>query len=136
VTTFCEFIKFLNKKVKQDLGLLLMTTQKIPKDWAEYQIGDFAIVNPQQLSSKTSNDRSFFYIDLSMVNEGKITEPDRSIPFSQAPSRARRLLEKGDVIMSMVRPNLCGHGRIVKDVSNWVCSTGFAQQVLLYCALR
>jgi type I restriction enzyme S subunit len=28
--------------------------------------------------------------------------------------------------MSMVRPNLCGHGKINKDSRDWICSTGFA----------
>ena len=103
-----------------------MKKQGIPEDWSEYQIGDLAFVNPSQLLTKTDVDYLFSYIDLSMVNKGKIDKPVFPISFGESPSRARRVLHEGDVIMSMVRPNLCGHGKISKDSRDWICSTGFA----------
>jgi len=103
-----------------------MTTHLIPKDWSEYQISDFGAVNPSQLSGKTDDNFSFFYIDLSMVNNGNVEVPKLKVKFSESPSRARRLLKNGDVIMSTVRPNLCGHAQITPEKNDWVCSTGFA----------
>jgi type I restriction enzyme S subunit len=105
---------------------MIMERHEIPGDWADYQINDLAFVNPSQLSTKTDANYSFFYIDLSMVNKGRIDKPVFPIVFGESPSRARRVLKNNDIIMSMVRPNLCGHGQINDDLKDCVCSTGFA----------
>jgi type I restriction enzyme, S subunit len=46
--------------------------------------------------------------------------------FSTAPSRARRKVKKGDVLISTVRPNLQSHYLIENDWNDLICSTGFS----------
>lgn len=81
--------------------------------------------NPQEFGA-----RSFDYIDLSSVDQGekKIVEA-RRIVGSEAPSRARQLVEVGDVLVSTVRPNLNGVARVTEKFSGATASTGF-------CVLR
>src|SRR5690606_12013993 len=52
--------------------------------------------------------------------------PDKKIRLSDAPSRAKRLFEKNNILMSTVRPNLQGFTFVDFDTDDCVCSTGFA----------
>jgi restriction endonuclease S subunit len=42
------------------------------------------------------------------------------------PSRAKRIVKKGDILYSSVRPNLKGYVYISDDIQNGIASTGFA----------
>ena len=93
--------------------------------WVVKRIGDVADVDPDNLSDSTEPDYRFNYISLEQVEAGRLlgyTEME----FRTAPSRARRVLQSGDVLMSTVRPNLKGHLLLLEQVSNAICSTGFA----------
>ena len=46
--------------------------------------------------------------------------------FSNAPSRARRIVKYGDIIVSTVRTYLRAITSIKEDYDNCICSTGFA----------
>ena len=46
--------------------------------------------------------------------------------FRFAPSRARRIVKKNDILIATVRPNLHSHLFIREDVSDLICSTGFS----------
>ncbi len=96
------------------------------KGWIDTTIGELAQINPESLGVRTPTDYEFGYIDLSMVNEGKITYPIENIRYNEASPRARRKLTKGDILLSTVRPNLKGFGRIDKNAEDLICSTGFA----------
>lgn len=85
-------------------------------------------VNPETLNSATAPDLTFRYIDISSVAKGIIDwESVQSLRFADAPSRARRVVRPGDVLICTVRPLLGSHA-----AANWseqegfVCSTGFA----------
>ncbi len=75
----------------------------------------------------------FSYIDLSSVDkERKVLDPELilSIEPKEAPSRARQLVEFGDVLVATVRPNLNGVAVVDDKVySGATASTG-------YCVLR
>ena len=97
----------------------------IPEDWDVKKLGEIADIDPDNLSSSTNTEYRFKYISLEDVDYGilrNITE----IVFKNAPSRARRKVKKGDVLVATVRPNLKSHLVILKKVSDWVCSTGFS----------
>jgi type I restriction enzyme S subunit len=83
-------------------------------------------VNQRALAEDTADSYQFRYIELSDVSEGSISLHASKLRFAEAPSRARRLLRQGDVIISTVRPNLRGHALIRFDPKDVVCSTGFA----------
>lgn len=79
--------------------------------------------NPQ----RAFPDSEFLYVDIASVENGtgRILAPQR-MRGSDAPSRARRVIHSGDVIMSTVRPNLRGFAVVPPELDNQICSTGFA----------
>ncbi|MCR9297077.1 MAG: restriction endonuclease subunit S [bacterium] len=68
----------------------------------------------------------FTYVDLSSVDQSTkaIVEP-RDILGSEAPSRARQIIETGNVLVATVRPNLNGVARVTADLDGATASTGF-----------
>ncbi|MBA8922340.1 restriction endonuclease subunit S [Nesterenkonia jeotgali] len=66
------------------------------------------------------------YADISDVSQGKTVRWQNPIPFSDAPSRARRLVSHNDTLLSTVRTYLRAVTRVDKPPSNAVVSTGFA----------
>jgi len=98
----------------------------LPKDWKYVEIEAVASINRRTLSSTTKPDRRFYYLEISSVNKGRVDYPEQTITFKEAPSRARRIVQKGDVLMSMVRPNLQGFAHLRSGREDIVASTGFA----------
>ncbi|MFN1670963.1 restriction endonuclease subunit S [Acinetobacter baumannii] len=98
---------------------------EIPEDWEVVNIGELGQVDPENLGATTSPDYEFNYISLEQIEKGVIKNTTRSI-FKNAPSRARRVLKKGDILVSTVRPNLMSHYFIQNEVNDLICSTGFS----------
>lgn len=90
------------------------------------KINEIAEVNKENLSGNTPAEYEFYYYDLSSVDKGKVLHPTEKLKFADAPSRAKRLFKRNDVLMSTVRPNLQGFTYVDFDSTNSVCSTGFA----------
>ena len=99
---------------------------KVPPDWRVVPIQNVASVNAQTLGSNSSPARHYLYIELSAVDRGDIVMPTERQRFADLPSRARRVLRKGDVIMAAVRPNLLGFAVCDFEPQDVLCSTGFA----------
>ena len=89
------------------------------------QLQDISEINPQNFSSNTNPNHEFNYISLEQVDVGKLLGYSEEV-FRTAPSRAQRILQNGDVLMSTVRPNLMAHLFFYNQMPNAVCSTGFA----------
>ena len=71
-------------------------------------------------------DPEFVYVDLSAVDQDmKEIRGPRTIARSDAPSRARQVIHRGDVLMSTVRPNLNGVAHVPEALSGAIASTGF-----------
>ncbi len=94
-------------------------------EWEVKRVEDVAVIDPENLGSDTSPDYFFNYISLEDVDTGTLRGYTEQV-FRTAPSRARRKLRKGDVLVSTVRPNLKSHLLIRNDISDTVCSTGFS----------
>ncbi len=83
-------------------------------------------LNPEALSEMTDPDYEFDYIDIGNVTlEGGVVARER-MRFEDAPSRARKSVCEGDVIVSTVRTYLRAVAGIGQDADNWIVSTGFA----------
>jgi len=95
----------------------------VPEGWERETLGDVAHINQKNLSS--TYDGEIEYIDIASVTPGAI---NKTTPynFRDAPSRARRIVDHGDIIWSCVRPNRCSHAVIWQPPENLVASTGFA----------
>jgi type I restriction enzyme S subunit len=97
-------------------------TNGLPEEWEKKRLEEIAEVNRETLHN--SFDGKIEYIDISSVTPGIINET-RTYDFREAPSRARRVLQHGDIIWSCVRPNRRSHAVIWQPPSNLIASTGF-----------
>ena len=85
-----------------------------------------ATINDEALSETTDPDYTFQYIDIGNVNSSGEITGTMEISFEESPSRARRLVKSGDVIVSTVRTYLQAIAPVVGSTEDLVVSTGFA----------
>jgi len=112
----------------------------VPKGWRVGNLNALADLNPESWSAKLHPER-VLYVDLANTKAGQIDEYNE-FSFEDAPSRARRVLRCGDVIVGTVRPGNRSFARIASDVTGLTGSTGFAvlrsrevvDQALVYIA--
>jgi type I restriction enzyme S subunit len=90
-------------------------------EWEEKKLGEVAQVNPKSKSLP----EEFYYIDLESVEKGKLLKTVL-IERIDAPSRAQRLLQEGDIVFQMVRPYQ-GNNYFFNLQGVFVASTGYAQ---------
>ena len=90
------------------------------------RLREVADVNSHSLGNDTRGDFRFRYISLSDVQSGRILDQLETHIFDQSPSRARRRIKVGDILMSTVRPNLQAFARVDDTHSRCIASTGFA----------
>ncbi len=83
-----------------------------------------ANINASSIGSKDRPD-SVLYVDISSVKTGAV-EQITAFSFAEAPGRARRRVQHGDIIWSCVRPNRRSYALIWEPDENLVVSTGFA----------
>ena len=99
---------------------------KIPKHWDVEPMKYHIKINAKTLDGKIDPKSEIFYIDIGSVHAGgKMDEPEKMF-FSEAPSRAKRIVIKDDSIVSTVRTYLKAITFIGKKHDNHICSTGFA----------
>ena len=94
--------------------------------WREVKLSDVATVDVDSLGSNTPDDFEFDYISISNVEFGRIVGPLERLTLGEAPTRARRKVKSGDLLVSTVRPNLLGFARVSDNYANCIASTGFA----------
>lgn len=72
-------------------------------------------------------DEPFLYVDISSVDvlTGMITNPQQLLG-EEAPSRARKVIHVGDIIISTCRPTRGAIAVVPKELDNQICSTGFS----------
>ena len=95
-------------------------------EFERHTLSKLVHIDQKSLGKKTPEDFTFSYISLSDVSSGNISKTLEKHSFKSAPSRARRVLQNGDIIMATVRPNLQGFAKITEEFSHCVASTGFA----------
>jgi type I restriction enzyme S subunit len=85
-----------------------------------------ASINDETLSETTDVDYELQYIDIGNVNSAGEVLDIVTYTFENAPSRARRKVQHGDVIVSTVRTYLKAIAPIENPANNLIVSTGFA----------
>ena len=80
----------------------------VPEGWEIRTLSDLADIDNKSLKNNTDPDYIFRYIDIASVKTAKVDIPTEYVSFGESPSRARKCVRKGDVLMSTVRPNLKG----------------------------
>ncbi|RMH35239.1 MAG: restriction endonuclease subunit S [Nitrospirae bacterium] len=105
-----------------ELGLL-------PEEWRVIRLGE-VVHKTRQIDSRKSPTQQFKYIDVSSVSKERLAIVGcQTIHGKNAPSRARKQVEAGDVIFATVRPYLKRIAKITPEFDKQVCSTAF-------CVLR
>ena len=100
----------------------------ILSEFPHVTLNEVCEINPDTANPAELYPNSHFnYIDISCVeNEsGKFLGPNKT-DTDEAPSRARRSVKQGDVLMSTVRPNLKAFALLTEVPDRAVASTGFA----------
>lgn len=91
------------------------------------RVADLCEINSSALSeTRTDGHFRFNYIDIGSIVAPKTIGPLRTHEFATAPSRARRRVKEGDILISTVRPNLKAFARLGRLNLEHVASTGFA----------
>ena len=97
----------------------------VPAHWEVCKLKQKVKLNNSTLSETTDPYFEFGYIDIGSVNSGRLSEQPQKLQFYASPSRARRIVENGDTIVSTVRTYLKATW-FAENISNIICSTGFA----------
>jgi type I restriction enzyme S subunit len=97
-----------------------------PEDWTERRLVDVACINPESLGQRADPTFSFGYIDISQIERPGVCAGWSLTEFAQAPSRARRVVREGDILVSTVRPYLRAFALVPPSGCALVASTGFA----------
>ena len=95
----------------------------LPDGWQRVRLGDVAELN--RINWDPSDGGTILYLDLTAVAAPGVLSQPKTLQASEAPSRARRRVRSGDILVSTVRPNLRGFARIRNAEENLVASTGF-----------
>jgi type I restriction enzyme S subunit len=101
----------------------LVEFDSLPRSWEVKKLEDVVDINQE-----TSNLRDYswiHYTDISSVGTRTVEMPSK-LEVKDAPSRARRVLRKGDTVISSVRPNRKSFFYFNEEWTNAIASTGFA----------
>lgn len=97
--------------------------------WVKAQIAKTCLRTRMQDPRRNPN-KSFIYVDISTIDRDlKIITSAPEIIGSEAPSRARKEIREGDILVSTVRPNLNAVAVVPPELDGQIASTGF-------CVLR
>lgn len=98
-----------------------------PAEWNSDRLKDVAAINAATLPANTDPGYEFDYLEISNVDYYGVVDPNaiERLRYEDAPSRARRRVEKNNTVISSVRPNLQAVAFLSDGRDDFVCSTGF-----------
>lgn len=99
---------------------------EVPAHWDVRRLKHWVCLNKSVLPENTETDFEFEYLDIGSVGTGILTKTPQRIQFSNAPSRARRIVREGDTVISTVRTYLKAVWFAERIGENLIASTGFA----------
>jgi type I restriction enzyme S subunit len=129
ITTTEQLLANSQQQKKALMQQLLTGKRRLKGVGGEFKrshLSDLVKIDAKSLGNKTPTDFKFRYISLSDVNAGRIADNLDCHKFHNAPSRARRIVSEGDILLATVRPNLQGFAKITKEYSDCIASTGFS----------
>lgn len=94
--------------------------------WGQVPLKHLVELNPEALPEDTDPGLELRYVDIGSVGRGVMLLQPEVMTFAAAPSRARRIVRRGDVIISTVRTYLRAVLPIGEGEDGLVVSTGFA----------
>lgn len=100
--------------------------REVPAHWKIAPLKTVATHNDEVLDENVPPDAEIMYVDISSVDGINGITSKEAMLFAEAPSRARRRVRDGDVIVSTVRTYLRAIACIREPEENLIVSTGFA----------
>ena len=95
--------------------------------WPKVALGELVQPISKWNPSSDAPDEYLSYIDIASVDqERKQVVGQQRVLGAEAPSRARQLVEQGDVLVSTVRPNLNAVAFVGSEHQGATASTGFS----------
>ena len=98
---------------------------EIPEHWEVKKLKYISTVNDESLSENYSEDFEINYIDIGSVTTGSINKYENMM-YSTAPSRAKRIVKNGDILVSTVRTYLKAIAPISLKEDNFVSMQAFS----------
>ncbi len=98
----------------------------VPRAWEVQALKYLVSCNDEVLSETTDPEFEFEYIDIGGVSSSDGVTKTENLKFSASPSRARRIVRTGDIIVSTVRTYLEAIAPISIEFDGKIVSTGFA----------
>lgn len=92
----------------------------------DVRLGDVTFVSTERVDPRRSPDATFDYIEISDVDPRTLHATSKPVPREDAPSRARKRVRAGDVLVSTVRPERRAIAVVRADQDGAVATTGFA----------
>jgi restriction endonuclease S subunit len=99
---------------------------EVPEHWRTLRLKYTTSINDEVLKENTDPNYEIQYVDISSVDAVEGIKKREFMRFEEAPSRARRRVRDGDVIVSTVRTYLRAIAPINNPEENFIVSTGFA----------
>ena len=93
--------------------------------WSSRRLKHLATYNDEVLAESTGDEREIDYIEISGVSLPYGIKGTEKMTFGQAPSRARRKVRSGDILISTVRTYLRAIATVDKASPDLIASTGF-----------
>lgn len=90
------------------------------------KVSDVASLIDERIDPRRQGWKDFQYVEISDVDVRVGIVGSKRIAAAEAPSRARKVIRKGDVLVSTVRPERGSIGVTPARLDNAICSTGFA----------
>ena len=106
---------------------------EVPVGWEVVPAKAVSTCNDETLPEDTNPELQIEYLEISGVDANAGIVSTTTTTFGAAPSRARRIVRHGDVLISTVRTYLRAIAQAVEPPASLVASTGFA--VLRPCAI-
>jgi len=98
----------------------------VPSHWDVKPVKHLVSCNDEVLPENTISSVELRYIEISDVTEIEGVRNVQNLVFGEAPSRARRKVHEGDIIVSTVRTYLKAIAQIDARLADAIVSTGFA----------
>lgn len=116
----------LQNETLEEMGEVLFRewfVEQAKEDWEEVKVRDFCSTNTTTVK-KDFPFEEIEYLDTGSLTEGKI-DSTQTLLLKEAPSRAKRIVEHNNVLISTVRPNQRHYGILLNPKENLIVSTGF-----------
>jgi SAM-dependent methyltransferase len=92
----------------------------------DVRLGDLAVVCTERVDPRRGGERTFAYIEISDVDGPSLLASAHQVPRERAPTRARKPVRAGDVLVSTVRPERRAVAVVRPEQDGAVATTGFA----------